>query len=194
LWVIPATNRLAAAKESLVAMEATAMIMQRFNNDSLSAVSVDGVLSHYLGDLRKAFRYIVLDCPPTLDVLQTAVYDFADEVIVPVKTDYLGTMGAIQHTQDILEEQTKGIDITVRGIIPTFVDRRNGQTKRVIKRLVEVYGRERILHPIPNTVRLAEPPEYGMTLAEYVDEENGGKYARAAMKAYDSVVNAIAKD
>lgn len=190
LWLIPSTDKLAVAKKRLIAQEAMAVVMDKFGG-GIDAVDTNTVLSHYLEPLRKAFKYIILDCPPTLDSLQTAVYDFADHVIVPVKTDYLGVEGTLQHTQNILDEQTKGIDIRIRGIIPTFVDTRAGQTKRVLGTLVKTYGRQRVFQPIPHTVKLAEAPEFGMTIYEYAETTND-KYAVMAAKAYGRIVEAIA--
>lgn len=190
LWLIPASDALATAKKQLIAKETMALVMQRYGG-GVEAINTDIVLRHYLEPLRRAFKYIILDCPPTLDSLQAAVYDFADHVIVPVKADYLAVAGTLQHTQNILDEQTKGINIQIRGIIPTFVDTRSGQAKRVLQTLVKTYGRSRILQPIPHTVKLAEAPEFGMTIFEYADS-TGDKYAQTAATAYGRIVEAIA--
>jgi len=190
LWLIPSSDALASAKKQLIARETMALVMAKYDSH-IDAVDTDTVLRHYLEPLRKAFKYIILDCPPTLDSLQAAVYDFADHVIVPVKTDYLAVAGTLQHTQNILDEQTKGINIQIRGIIPTFVDTRSGQTKRVLQTLVKTYGRNRILQPIPHTVKLAEAPEFGMTIFEYA-KSTGDKYAQTAAAAYGRIAEAIA--
>lgn len=190
LWIIPSSDRLADAKKALIAESAMAEVMNRFGVKR-EAANPDTVLSRYLGDLRRAFSYIIIDCPPTLDSLQSAVYEFADEVIVPVKTDYLGMSGTVQHTQNILSEQMAGVNIQIRGIIPTFVDTRAGQTLRVMQALAETYGRSRIFQPIPHTVKLAEAPEFGQTIFEYA-HSTGDKYARMAAQAYGRIVEVIA--
>lgn len=190
LWIIPSSDRLADAKKALIAESAMVEVMNRFGVKR-EAVSPDTVLSRYLGDLRKAFPYIIIDCPPTLDSLQSALYDFADEVIVPVKTDYLGMSGTVQHTQNILNEQTAGVNIKIKGIIPTFVDTRAGQTLRVMQALAETYGRSRVFQPIPHTVKLAEAPEFGQTIFEYA-QFTGDKYAKMAAQAYGRIVEVIA--
>ncbi len=80
---------------------------------------VSEILEHRLADAKQAFTFIIIDCPPTLDLLQDSVYDFAHAAIVPVKFDYLpGAAGAAQHTQGILEAQADGIDIKVEMIVP----------------------------------------------------------------------------
>lgn len=195
LWIIPASDELAAAKRILIgddAMEVFKQFQKSGGSTQLSiSPKINTILRRYLEPLRNVFQYIILDCPPTLDSLQTAVYDYADHVIVPVKTDYLAVAGTLQHTQNILDEQTDGIDIKIRGIIPTFVDTRSGQTKRVLQTLVKTYGRSRVLQPIPHTVKLAEAPEFGMTIFEYADS-TGDKYARTAATAYNRIVEAIA--
>lgn len=190
LWIIPASDGLADAKKAIIAEAAMAEVMAKFGSKR-DVSDPDTVLSQHLAPLKKAFKYIFLDCPPTLDSLQKAVYDFADEVIVPVKTDYLGMSGTVQHTQNILDEQAGGIDISIRGIIPTFVDTRASQTVRVLEALAKTYGRSRIFQPIPHTVKLAEAPEFGMTIFEYA-ASTGDKYAHMAAQAYGRIVEAIA--
>lgn len=190
LWVIPASDKLANAKKGIIAEAAMAEVLKQFGSGR-AAQNPNTILADRLGGLRNAFPYIILDCPPTLDSLQTAVYDFADQVIVPVKTDYLGMSGTVQHTQNILDEQAAGIDINIRGIIPTFVDTRAGQTIRVLEALARTYGRSRIFQPIPHTVKLAEAPEFGMTIFEYASD-TGDKYAKMAAQAYGRIVEVIA--
>ncbi len=75
-----------------------------------------------LAGLKKIFRYIVLDCPPTLDIFQQAVHEFADYAVVPVKLEFLSTSATGRHTDNILADQASGIDIRIAAVVPTFVD------------------------------------------------------------------------
>jgi cellulose biosynthesis protein BcsQ len=190
LWVLPATNELAAAKHELVAREAVATVVKRYGGRQSSTTTLDDVLTAALGPLADVFEYVILDCPPTLDVLQTAVYRFAGAAIVPVKADFLSMAGALQHTRDIVSAQAAGIQVAIMAIIPTFMDTRLGQARDVFLALVETYGPDKVAQPIPLTVKLSEAPEFGMTIFEYA-EHTRNTYAQAAADAYMDTVRRI---
>ncbi|MCP4425126.1 MAG: ParA family protein [Chloroflexi bacterium] len=168
LYVLPASDRLAEAKTGLVAdvvaRQATATLM---GQTAAGVGNLVDVLEEKFSLLKQAFTFIILDCPPTLDILQKAVHQFADTAVVPVKIDYHGTSATGRHTANILQDQSEGIDIAIEAIVPTFVDRRNNLTKIMMRELIKVYGRNLIAQPVPNTVRVAEAPSLGATILEY---------------------------
>lgn len=128
---------------------------------------MDNLLESKLGVLRNAFAYIIIDCPPSLDMLERAVYKFADEVIVPVKVDYLGIAGTVQHTDNIVQAQVSGIDIKIAMVVPTFVHPRETMDKQVIATLVKQYSRGRVAKPILERVALKHCVADGRTIFEY---------------------------
>jgi chromosome partitioning protein len=90
LWVLPASDALADAKLTLVANAALTSVLDQFGGRAVKAVPTDQLLQTHLSKAVATFDYIILDCPPSLDMLGTAIYHFADEAVVPVKVDYLG--------------------------------------------------------------------------------------------------------
>ncbi len=169
LFVLPATDKLRTAKETLLSQLTvnTVMAQIRGRGDSAEIVPMVDVLNDRLGPATQVFDYIILDCPPTLDMLQEAVHNFADAAIVPVKTDFHSTSAAGRHTQNILEDQASGIDISIRAVVPTFVTGTYRLTKSMLAQLVKTYGRL-VVQPIPNTVKVAEAPASGgQTIFEY---------------------------
>ena len=80
LFLIPATERLVDATEELLIRDFQSHRRRR------DAASIDEVLSHRMGNLKQAFDFIIIDCPPSLGSLTEAVYDFSDKAIVPVRT------------------------------------------------------------------------------------------------------------
>src|SRR5690606_5147022 len=115
LFVIPTSNALAAAKTQLVVSSFAQMVQGGATG------ALDDLLEQRMGKLRHAFRYIIFDCPPSLDVLERSVYRMVQHAIVPVKTDYLGVVGTLQHTTDIVAAQTQGLDVRVSMVVPTFM-------------------------------------------------------------------------
>lgn len=171
LYVIPATDRLSEAKEDILTefalLAARAMRTRRSSNDQ----NLVDILDRKLGLAKQAFTYIIIDCPPTLDLFQQAIHQFADYAIVPVKLDFHGASATGRHTDNIIQDQAEGIEITIAAIVPTFVDARLNLTKAMMDNLTRVYGRKVIAEPIVSTVRVAEAPASGgLTILEYMPD------------------------
>ncbi|MFQ5433875.1 MAG: ParA family protein, partial [Anaerolineae bacterium] len=173
------------AKEDILtefALLAARSMRSRRSNDERHLVTV---LDDKIGLARQAFAYIIIDCPPTLDMLQQAVHQFADYAIVPVKVDFHGASATGRHTRNIVEDQSEGIDIRIAAIVPTFVNARHNLTKSMMSNLYKVYGSQVVTKGVPNTVRVAEAPASGgKTILEYLPDS-------PAAIAYQDLVNRI---
>ncbi len=185
LFVLPATDRLSEAKEDILTefalLAARSMRSRRSENER----HLVDVLDDKLALAKQVFEYIIIDCPPTLDLLQQAVHQYADYAIVPVKVDFHGASATGRHTSDIVQDQAEGIDITIAAIVPTFVSARHNLTKSMMSDLTRVYGKQVIAKPIPNTVRVAEAPASGgRTILEYMPDS-------PAAVAYQDLVDRI---
>lgn len=190
LYLLPASDGLAEAKTDLVAEVAS-----RVTSALMRGKSADGIQNNLVHALdskfalfKQAFAFIVIDCPPTLDVLQQAVHQFADAAVVPVKLDYHGTSATGRHTDNILADQAAGIDIHIEAIVPTFVEPQHNLTKLMMRELIKVYGRQLISRPVPKTVRVAEAPALGATVLEYApDSDAAESYWALINRIYDGV-------
>lgn len=185
LYIMPASDRLSEAKEDILTefalLAARSMRSRRSGNER----SLVDILEEKLGLAKQAFAYIIMDCPPTLDLLQQAVHQYADYAIVPVKVDFHGASATGRHTSNILQDQAEGIDITIAAIVPTFVNAQHNLTKSMMNELSRVYGKQVIARPIPNTVRVAEAPASGgQTILEYMPDS-------PAAQAYEDLVNRL---
>ncbi|MFZ0543858.1 MAG: ParA family protein [Candidatus Promineifilaceae bacterium] len=185
LYVMPASDKLSEAKEDILtefALLAARSMRSRRSGDEQHLVNI---LDERLGLAKQAFEYIIIDCPPTLDLLQQAVHQYADYAIVPVKVDFHGASATGRHTGNILQDQAEGIDITIAAIVPTFVNARHNLTKSMMRELVKVYGKQVIAKPVPNTVRVAEAPASGgRTILEYMPDS-------PAAEAYQDLVDRL---
>jgi chromosome partitioning protein len=163
LFLIPATERLVEVTEELLIRD-----FQSFRRGKQEGGGMDDVLNERLGGLRNAFAYIVIDCPPSLGSLTTAVYRFADKAVVPVRTAMLDAAGAAQHTAMINELQADGLEINVSLILPTFFEPRQVLARQVYQDLVAKYGRSRVAVPIIQSVIVQQAQAAGgSTLFEY---------------------------
>lgn len=171
LWVLPASDALADAKLTLVTNAALSSVLEQFGGQGRRAVPTNELLRTHLAKAVATFDYIIVDCPPSLDMLGNAVYYFADEAIVPVKVDYMGVGGTARHTQNIIDAQAKGIDIKVGAIVPTFVRPREVLARQMLQALVSSYGKSRVTTPIPQSVVLEQAPAAGgQTIFEYAPD------------------------
>ncbi|MGB1249028.1 MAG: ParA family protein [Candidatus Promineifilaceae bacterium] len=186
LYVLPASERLKRAKKYLIAQTALASV--NFALDDEASIPIDDLLVYHLSPLRAAFKFIIIDCPPSLDLLETAVYKFADQAVVPVKVDYHGAAATANHTHNILAEQESGIDIKIGAVVPTFVRSRQKLARQMLKSLEQRYGKDIVSDPIPGTVIVEQSPARGgLTLFESAPDSE-------PTAAYQSLVNKFYKE
>lgn len=185
LYVLPASDRLKRAKSYLVAQSALASA--NFKLDDEETVPIDDLLVYHLSPLKSAFKFIIVDCPPSLDLLETAVYKFADQAVVPVKVDFHGAAATVNHTSNILSEQESGIDIKIGAVVPTFVRSRQKLAQQMLKSLERRYGKHVVSDPIPGTVIVEQSPARGgLTLFESApDSEPTRAYQSLVDKFYE---------
>ena len=186
LFVLPASDKLRSAKETLLSQLTVNMVMAqiRGRKSDNGVIPMVDILNERLGPAKQVFDYIILDCPPTLDMLQEAVHNFADAAIVPVKADFHSTSAVGRHTRNILDDQAGGIKISIKAVVPTFVDKRLRLTRSMLDQLRRTYG-NLVSEPVPNTVRVAEAPASGgLTVMEYAPES-------PASTAYWSLVDLV---
>lgn len=184
LFVLPASDQLAAVKIELIGKEITSNLTRRMGRGKSGSDGIDTILVDKLAIAAGAFDYIIIDCPPSLDMLADAVFNFADAAIVPVKPDFLGTAGTAHHTKNILSAQAEGIDIHVALYLPTFYRSREVLARQMVSSLVKTYGRSRVADPIPQAAALEQAPASGgQTIFEYApDSLPAQSYAKLVEK------------
>ncbi len=135
------------------------------------------VLEKRLGtaEISKSYDYIILDCGPSLNLLNQNALVYSDEVIIPVNCDYLSLVGVKQVLRTISEVE-KHLRHTVRvsGVLPTFFDSRTKLACEVLETL-RGHFKERCLPPIRCNTKLAEAPSRRKTIFEHAPDSNGAK-------------------
>jgi chromosome partitioning protein len=113
------------------------------------------------------YDYIILDCGPSLSLLnQNALY-FVDQVLIPVACDYLSLVGVKQilETLRVVQEQLRH-PISILGVLPTFYDVRNNISHEVVRNL-ERYFKDKVLSPVRINTRLKEAPAEHKSIFEF---------------------------
>lgn len=190
LFLIPATRELTYAVDNLSAVDSIAAYqasLSRGRKKLPATRQLDTILSARLERLQHNFDFIIVDCPPNLDTLKRAVYEFADEVIVPVKTDRLSAIGAQQHTDDIVRMiREYSLKVRISFIVPTMMRQRQVLAEHTLETLRGRYGASRVAAPIPESVYIKEGPAAGgLTVFEYAPSSAPAEaYADLVQRVY----------
>jgi chromosome partitioning protein len=144
----------------------------------------DRVLADRLASLRARYQYIVLDCGPSLSLLNQNALSFADEVLIPVSCDYLALVG-VKQVLKTLKDIDKHLGHTVRisGVVPTFFDGRVRLSREAVDTL-SGHFKERLYEPIRRSTRLAEAPSHRQTIFEYAPDSPGAEDYRRLVERY----------
>ncbi len=134
-----------------------------------------------LNEVRANYEYIIIDCPPSLNMLTVNALSASDGVIIPMQCEYYALEGlaALMSTIEQIKE-TINPDLRISGILRTMYDPRNSLTKDVSEELEEYFGDQVFKVAIPRNVRLAEAPAHGMP-ALYYDKSSRGALAHLAL-------------
>jgi len=151
LDLIPADKNLAGATIELVAMEEREFRLRKF-------------LEH----LRSAYEFILLDCPPSLDLLTLNSLAACDTVLVPIQCEYLALEGVSELLDTLMRiRRTLNRDLGIEGILLTMYDERTTLSKQVSSDLRSFFGQQVFSTVIPRNVRLAEAPSHGKPIIFY---------------------------
>ncbi len=134
-----------------------------------------------LNEVRAHYDFIVIDCPPSLNMLTVNALSASDGVIIPMQCEYYALEGlaALMSTIEQIRE-TINPSLQISGILRTMYDPRNSLTKDVSEELEEYFGDQVFKVAIPRNVRLAEAPSHGMP-ALYYDKSSRGALAYLAL-------------
>lgn len=127
------------------------------------------------------YHFVLIDCPPTLNMLTLNALAAADGILVPVQCEYFALEGlsALMDTvQTVQRELNPGLQID--GLLRTMHDRRNNLANDVSNELVAHFGMKVLQTIIPRNIRLAEAPSYGESILDY-DANSTGAMAYLAL-------------
>jgi chromosome partitioning protein len=160
LRVAPATANLAGANVELVDMERR-----------------ESRLADLLTEVKHAYDYIIIDCPPSLGLLTINALVAADELLIPVQAEYyaLEGLGQLLSTINLIKEHIKP-ELGVLGAVITMFDKRTKLSGDVMNELYQYFPDTIFRSIIPRTVRLAEAPSFGQSIFHY---DPNGKGATA---------------
>ncbi len=133
-------------------------------------------LSNILEEARKEFDFIIIDGPPSLGLLTINSLVAADEVLIPIQSEYFALEGLSQLLETIsLVQNNLKPGLGIMGAVITMFDRRNKLSEAVMEELYQFFPNRIFRSVIPRSVRLAEAPSYGRSILHYDPKSRGGK-------------------
>lgn len=126
------------------------------------------ILQRKVEPLRDQFNYIILDCPPALDLLTLNALVAADSVLVPIQSEYFALEGLSELLDTIVRiRRAHNPSLSIEGILLTMFDDRTNLSHQVRDDLKEFFGDQLFSTYIPRNVRLAEAPSHGKPILIY---------------------------
>ena len=157
--LLPASVNLSAAELDLAGVE-----MKEF------------ILKEALAEVRDRYDYIIIDCPPSLNVLTINAMCAAESVLVPIQCEYYALEGLSQLLTTINLVSTRmNTSLEIEGIVFTMYDARNNLSQQVVDNVKENLDYKIFKSIIPRNVRLAEAPSYGMPVIDYDPRSSGAE-------------------
>ena len=179
LWLIPSHKNLIGANLELVEAERR-----------------EYRLREALAPLRDRFQYIVLDCPPALDLLTLNALVAADGVLIPMQAEYFALEG-VSELLDTIERIRVNLNpgLGVDGVVLTMFDERTNLAQQVAEELTQFFGTKLCTTTIPRNIRLAEAPSHGKPALLYDVRSKGAEsYIRLAKEMLDRQAGVEAGD
>lgn len=170
LFVLPSDVNLAGAEIELIGIDDKEYILKR-----------------HIDEVKDFFDYIIIDCPPSLNMLTVNAMTTADAVIVPIQCEFYALEGLSQllHTIDLVKERLNPV-LEIEGIVFTMYDARTNLSMQVVESVNSFLEKKVYKTIIPRNVRLAEAPSHGLPINLY-DPKSAG--CEAYRKLAEEVLN-----
>jgi chromosome partitioning protein len=144
-------------------------------------------LRERIADIREDYRFILIDCPPALDLLTLNALIAADSVLVPIQCEFFALEG-VSELMDTIDRIRDSFEhpLQVEGILLTMYDDRTNLTRQVAADLREFFGDQVFRTIIPRSIRLAEAPSFGKPILGYDPRSRGAEsYIKLAKEILD---------
>lgn len=168
--VLPSNVNLAAAEIELIGVD-----------------KKEYILKNEVDYIKEDYDFIIIDCPPSLNMLTINSMTTADSVLVPIQCEYYALEGLSQliHTVNLVKERLNP-PLKMEGVVFTMYDSRTNLSMQVVENVKQNLNQKVYNTLIPRNIRLAEAPSYGMPINMY-DAKSAG--AEAYMQLAEEVIN-----
>ena len=142
----------------------------------VSSVNREYQLRNLIQQIKDNYTFIIMDCPPALDLLTLNALTAADSVLVPIQCEYLALEGVSELLDTLMRiRRTLNPNLAIEGILLTMYDERTTLSKQVASDLRSFFGSQIFESVIPRNVRLAEAPSHGKPIHFYDIHSKGAE-------------------
>jgi chromosome partitioning protein len=133
-------------------------------------------LAQVLSEIKSRYDYILIDCPPALDLLTLNALVAAQSVLIPIQCEFFALEG-ISQLMDTIDKIREAFShpLEIQGILLTMYDERTNLTRQVADDLRDFFHDEVLNTVIPRSIRLAEAPSYGKPILMYDPRSRGAE-------------------
>ncbi len=159
LYLAPSNIHLAGAEIELIGAERREYILKRV-----------------LDNVKYLYDFIIIDCPPSLNILTINALSAADGVLVPIQCEYYALEGLTQllHTIELVQKKLNKY-LKIDGIVFTMFDSRTNLSMQVVDEVKKHMKKEIFRSIIPRNVRLSEAPSHGLPITLYDEKSKGAE-------------------
>lgn len=159
LSILPSNVELAAAEIELIGIE-----------------EKEYILKNAVTKIRDKYDFVIIDCPPSLNMLTVNAMTTADTVLVPIQCEYYALEGLSQllHTVDLVKERLNPA-LEMEGVVFTMYDARTNLSLQVVENVKNNLNQTIYKTIIPRNVRLAEAPSHGLPINIYDPKSAGAE-------------------
>ena len=145
------------------------------------------ILRDEVAKIRENYDYVIIDCPPSLNMLTINAMTTADSVLVPIQCEYYALEGLSQliHTIELVQERLNE-NLKMEGVVFTMYDARTNLSLQVVENVKDNLEQTIYKTIIPRNIILAEAPSYGMPINLYDPKSTG---AESYMLLADEVIH-----
>lgn len=162
LSVLPSNVNLSGAEIELIGVDEKEFIMKK-----------------YIDEIRDKYDFIIIDCPPSLNMLTVNAMTTADTVLVPIQCEYYALEGLTQliHTINLVKKRLNP-NLEIEGVVFTMFDARTNLSSQVVENVKQNISQKIYESIIPRNVRLAESPSHGKPINLYDKKSVGAEAYR----------------
>ena len=139
-------------------------------------ISLTGILKRALDEVKQAYDFVIIDCPPSLNLITINALTAADTVLVPIQCEYFALEGLEQllHAVNLVKKRLNR-NLEIEGIVFTMYDARTNLSLQVVEEVKRSLGANVYRTIIPRNVRLGESPSHGLPIHLYDPKSKGAE-------------------
>ncbi|MCH4811267.1 ParA family protein [Vreelandella neptunia] len=143
----------------------------------------ESCLTTALASVSSDYDVVLIDCPPSLNMLTVNALTASDSVLIPLQCEFYALEG-LSALLDTVEQIKQNVnpDLAIAGILRTMYDKRTSLTREVDKQLRDYFGDMLLKTTIPRNVKVAEAPSHGLPVTQYARFSRGSQAYRVLAK------------